>query len=682
MSTLARSGSTYVKSNTMNTFRPILLLALLTISAFAQKAVTVNNTTNDVNGPIHNITIAGVLTCCSTLSLANNSISFYSFGAVNAPFPGSVLTVLGNYTANWQLPIGTGGSVTSFGASVPSFLNATVSNSTTTPFLNITYGAVPLPVANGGTGLTALPSPTLNITGDATGNTTFTNLGNGTLSLVLANTTVTAATYGSSTTWPTVTIDSKGRVTAATNQALPSPTLTATGDATGSTTFTNLGNGSLGLTLASTPVSAGSYGNVTAWSTFTVDAKGRLTAAGGQALPSPTLSITGDATGNTTFTNLANGSLSLTLSNTSVVAGTYGNSTTVPQFVVNSKGQVTSVTNTGISLTGATTSILAGNGSNGFANVTVTGGLLYTASNNTLQSMSSTLYMPIAGGTFTGNVAMTNFSASGNATLTSLSVSGNATIGNVTINGTFNLSNIVASGNSLINGNSTVIGNYQVIGNTTLTNVSASGTVTFSSLISAGVVINAAGGQLSTTTTPSFSAVNITTGTLPISAINATGTPSSSTFLRGDGSWSTVSTTGATTSILAGNGSGGYSNVVVGSGLSYAPGNSTLSVTVSPHAVILYTTNQTLSAVNNTIFMFNGSSLYVTLPSAASMFNTTISSTTTITIKNLNASALTIVPNGSSTIDGAGGNFTLANNGVNNGNSIDIFSDGTNYWLK
>lgn len=54
----------------------------------------------------------------------------------------------------------------------------------------------------------------------------------------------------------------------------------ATGDATGTVSLDGSNNATLALTLSSTGVSAGSYGTSSAYPTFTVDAKGRLTASG------------------------------------------------------------------------------------------------------------------------------------------------------------------------------------------------------------------------------------------------------------------------------------------------------------------------------------------------------------------------------------------------------------------
>jgi hypothetical protein len=102
-------------------------------------------------------------------------------------------------------------------------------------------------------------------------------------------------------------------------------TLSFTGDATGSGSVDGSSNVATGLTLATTGVAAATYGGATQIPTFTVDAKGRLTAAANVAISS-SFTVSGN-TGSGTQSN--GGTLSVVGGNgggvTTTVSGTGGN---------------------------------------------------------------------------------------------------------------------------------------------------------------------------------------------------------------------------------------------------------------------------------------------------------------------------------------------------------------------
>jgi len=226
---------------------------------------------------------------------------------------------------------------------------------------NITISGVAPGGAAGGDLSGTYPNPTVSqINGNSLGNTapvsgnilagdgaaweTVTMSGDATIissgALTLANTAVTPSSYGSATQVGTFTVDSKGRLTAAGNTTITgvAPGGSAGGDLTG--TYPN-------PTLVNTAVTPASYGSATQVGTFTVDAKGRLTAAGNTTITgvTPGGAAGGDLTG--TYPNP-------TLVNTAVTPGSYGSATEVGTFTVDANGRLTAAGNVTITGGGGT----------------------------------------------------------------------------------------------------------------------------------------------------------------------------------------------------------------------------------------------------------------------------------------------------------------------------------------
>ena len=226
-----------------------------------------------------------------------------------------------------------------------------------------------------------------------TGNKTF----SGTLALG-GSATATTQTAGNKSTSVATTAYVDGAVVAATynftlagdsgtSQTIDDTETVTISGGTGLSSVASATN-TITLNLDNTAVSAGSYGSASAIPTFTVDAQGRLTAAGTASISTSftvdadsgdNLTISGGDTfriiGGTGLTSTASATdtLTLDLDNTAVTPASYGSASSVGTFTVDAQGRLTAAAST-------TIEIALGTNTSGSYVATITGGTGVTSS--------------------------------------------------------------------------------------------------------------------------------------------------------------------------------------------------------------------------------------------------------------------------------------------------------------
>ena len=319
----------------------------------------------------------------NTGSSTDVSIQVATGGITNALLQNSTI----NITPGQGL---SGGGNVSLGSSIPLFIpnggvsNALLADSTITIATGAGLsgggivslgGNLTLSIPNGAVTNSMLADPFFTLTaGTGLSGGGLTTLGGASPPLNIATTGITAGIYGSATQVGQFTVNAQGQLTSASNITITgaAPSGPAGGSLTGnypnpsiaigavtnamiSNPFVTISPGTglsgggtvnLGstttLSLANTPVTAGTYGSATQVGQFTVDAQGRLVAA--TSIPISSGAPSGPAGG-----VLAGTYPNPSLASTGVTPNTYGSSTLVPVITVNSGGQITAASTVPVS---------------------------------------------------------------------------------------------------------------------------------------------------------------------------------------------------------------------------------------------------------------------------------------------------------------------------------------------
>ena len=303
-----------------------------------------------------------------------------------------------------------------------------------------------------------------------------------------------------------------------------------TGLATSATTDTtdanNITSGTLNSArLPTSGVTARGYGTSSSVPTFIVDATGRITSVTNVAISISSSAVSGLATSATTdttsATNITSGTLGASrLPTSGVVASGYGTSSSVPTFIVDATGRVTSVTNTTISISSSAVSGLATSATTDT-----------TIANNITSGTLPLNRFPASGVVASGygtpssipNIVIDAYGRITNATNTAIAINATAVSGLATsaTTDTSNATNITTGtlpAGRLPNSGVTPSG-YGTSSSIPNIVIDGYGRITQASNLAIAISSSAVSGLATSATTDTSNATNITTGTLSSSRL-------------------------------------------------------------------------------------------------------------------------------------------------------------------
>lgn len=297
-----------------------------------------------------------------TINLDNTAVTAGSYGAANTVATFTVdaqgrLTAAGNTTININA-----GQITGFTEDAQDAAAVLLTNGTHSGIsasyddanskVNLTVTAQSFTAAaDGGSNQTITAGDTFTISG-GTGLTSAATTD--TITLNLDDTAVTAGSYGAANTVATFTVDAQGRLTAAGNTTI---NINA-GQITGFTEDAQDAAAALLTNGTHSGISA-SYDDANSKVNLTVTAQSFTAAADSGSSQTITSGDTFTVSGGTGLTSVATSdTITLNLDNTAVTGGSYGSANTVATFTVDAQGRLTAAGNSAISITGSQVSDL------------------------------------------------------------------------------------------------------------------------------------------------------------------------------------------------------------------------------------------------------------------------------------------------------------------------------------